>query len=604
VKRLKILLLFPPKTSQIPSMYKYLVGISDQPGIRTSCRWFSEMETNTWMKCIPSWLLLLRGFGSTELSLIRVQLIVIMLIVVFTCLASAETRSAKSSGVIYTGGFVQVPGQAKSKMIATLSTDTDPVDDDITPPVVTFDLPAVWETTCSGQPTIHISGTATDDTGVVSVVWENQEGDTGTCTGTDSWSSSQVILVEGENLVCVTAVDSAGNVGASSVLITYNPNGPTVTITVPTTGYTYTTPTPVSSLAVSGTASGDRSVTQVTWSTVKGASGTCTGTDTWSIASVPLEIGNNTLLVTATDSAGEFGSKTLNIIVPDQVAPSVTIVSPTLAKAPLRIGASVPVSGTASDNTSLKQITWATDKGYNGTCTGTSNWSISQLPLEIGDNHLTVTATDDWDNVNTAQLTITRQQTTVASAWLGLTIAALPMVPDIADAKEAVGFIANSWASYDTDLGIYHTYPDVACWLQPKENTPGRGFWGAFATGTPDPLGYATPLDSQVTIHLYPGWNIVGNPYNTNLNWEPDRIRVRVTGTSVWASMSSSSDSVRDYAIGWQQDASNPLTGAYYPIAADTSDGVLNYMAPWRAVWIKAFEECDLMFPPPGDPQF
>jgi hypothetical protein len=529
---------------------------------------------------------------------------VITLIAALSCLVSADVMSKKSGDAVYAGDVMPISGHVKSNSFVGLSVESDIIDADLTPPVVTFDLPAVWETTTSGQPTIHISGTVADDTGVVSVGWENQSGQSGTCTGTSTWDSSQVVLTEGENLVCVTAEDSAGNVGASSVLINYNPNGPTITITSPTTGSSYTTPTPVSTLTVSGTASGDRTVTEVTWSTVNGASGTCNGTDNWSADNVPLEVGANTLLITATDSAGEYGSKSLNIIVPDVVVPDVTIVSPTLTLAPHRVGAYVPVTGTASDNVALKTVKWATDRGYTGNCTGTTSWSIDQLPLEIGDNVLVITATDDSDNVNTAQLTITRQQTTVANAWLGLTIAALPMVPDVSDSKQAVGFQGNCWASFDTELNSYHTYPDVACWLMPRENTPGRGFWGAFASGIQDPLGYATPLDSQVTLHLYPGWNIVGNPYNANVNWEPDRIRVRITGSAEWVAMSSSTDSIRDYAIGWQQDASNPLTGAYFPIAADTSDGVLNYMAPWRAVWIKAFEECDLMFPPPADSQF
>jgi len=527
------------------------------------------------------------------LSVIRMTLSTLVFITVFYCWVSADVMVSKPDGLGYTDDMVKNTGL--SKPINLLSTDT-------TSPEIVFDQPSDWQTSSNGQPSIVISGTATDDTGVVSISWKKQTGESGSCNGTDSWSSSPIELADGENLVSVSAEDNSGNVGTSSVSIDYDPNGPTLTITVLTTEYIYTTSD--TSLTVDGTASGDYPITDVAWNTNIGDSGKCVGTVNWNAADIPLSVGDNTLLITATDSQGNCGSSTLYINVtdppvPDLVKPEVTIVSPTLDLAQRRIGSSVTVTGTASDNIALKTIAWATDKGYKGTCTGTTSWSIAQLPLDTGENRLEITATDTSDNVNTAQLTITRQQTTVAEAWQGLTIAALPMVPDIIDPKLAVGFTNNSWASYDTDLGVYHAYPDVACWLQPSENTPGRGFWGAFAAGTQDPLGYATPLNSQVDIHLYPGWNLVGNPYNATVNWEPDRIKIRVAGSVDWVAMSDSTDSIRDYAIGWQQNPANPLTGEYYPIANDTSEGVYNYMAPWRAVWIKAFVECDLLFPPP-----
>src|SRR6266436_688446 len=60
--------------------------------------------------------------------------------------------------------------------------------------------------------------------------------------------------------------------------------GPTVTITTPTSGTTYTTAT--TPLLVGGTTRDTHAVTSVTWTNDRGGSGTAKGTTTWS-ASIP-----------------------------------------------------------------------------------------------------------------------------------------------------------------------------------------------------------------------------------------------------------------------------------------------------------------------------
>lgn len=78
-------------------------------------------------------------------------------------------------------------------------------------------------------------------------------------------------------------------------------------ITSPTAGSTVTT----SNVSLTGTASG--SVTEVDWSnTTLNTGGTASGTLTWS-ASVPLQIGNNMLVVTARDGTGKTASASLTL---------------------------------------------------------------------------------------------------------------------------------------------------------------------------------------------------------------------------------------------------------------------------------------------------
>ena len=86
---------------------------------------------------------------------------------------------------------------------------------------------------------------------------------------------------------------------------------PAISITSPTTAATFSTNT--ATLALSGTASDDTSVSSVAWANDRGGSGTATGTTSWSIASIALQTGNNVITVTATDSAGATASDTLTV---------------------------------------------------------------------------------------------------------------------------------------------------------------------------------------------------------------------------------------------------------------------------------------------------
>ena len=87
---------------------------------------------------------------------------------------------------------------------------------------------------------------------------------------------------------------------------------PAISITSPTSASTYSTN--VSSINLSGTASDNVGVTQVTWSNNRGGSGTASGTTSWSITGIVLQSGANLITVMAHDAAGNAGQATLTII--------------------------------------------------------------------------------------------------------------------------------------------------------------------------------------------------------------------------------------------------------------------------------------------------
>ena len=284
------------------------------------------------------------------------------------------------------------------------------IDPDITSPTVTITTPTSGSTYSTGNSQLNIGGTATDNKAVTSVSWSNSRGGSGTCSGTSSWSKSGIVLSSGQNVITVTARDAAGNTGTDTLTVTYTPpdtTSPTVTITTPTSGSTYSTGN--SQLNIGGTASDNKAVTSVSWSNSRGGSGTCSGTSSWSKSGIVLSSGQNVITVTAKDAAGNTGTDTLTVTYtpPDTTSPTVTITTPTSGSTYSTGNSQLNIGGTASDNVAVTSVSWTNSRGGSGTCSGTSSWSKSGIVLSSGQNVITVTARDAAGNTGTDTLTVT-----------------------------------------------------------------------------------------------------------------------------------------------------------------------------------------------------
>jgi hypothetical protein len=120
------------------------------------------------------------------------------------------------------------------------------------------------------------------------------------------------VLQLGTNVLTVTALDAAANAGTASLTVTFtDATAPTVAITSPTSGSTYSTSN--SSLALGGSAADNVGVTQVTWVNSRGGSGTASGTTSWTASGIVLQLGTNVLTVTAQDAVGNAGTNSLTV---------------------------------------------------------------------------------------------------------------------------------------------------------------------------------------------------------------------------------------------------------------------------------------------------
>jgi len=194
----------------------------------------------------------------------------------------------------------------------------DPPSADTTAPVVNVSTPTSASTYSTSSSTLDLAGSASDNVGVTSVTWANDRGGSGSASGTGSWSISSLTLMNGSNAITITAQDMAGNSGATTLTVTVTSAPPpadtivpTISINAPTSGPAFTSPS--STVNLSGAASDNTGVTQVTWASDRGVSGAATGSTGWSIASIALQSGNNVITVTAHDAAGNMAGDSLTV---------------------------------------------------------------------------------------------------------------------------------------------------------------------------------------------------------------------------------------------------------------------------------------------------
>jgi len=269
------------------------------------------------------------------------------------------------------------------------------------PLTLTIDVPPATTTAA----TISLTGTVTGGSGSPTVTWTSSTGasDGSSITGSN-WVISNLPLAIGVNTIVVTAAE--GNISTSHVVsVTYTgasaPGPLAVTVNAPPTTTTSST------ISLTGTVTGGSGSPSVHWLTSTGASdGSTISGGNWTILSIPLAMGLNTITVTATDATGSVSQV---VSVTRQVAPppgplTLTINSPP----PTTTDATISLSGTVTGGSGSPTVHWFTSTGASdGSTISGSNWAILSIPLAIGLNTITVTALDSTGAVSQA-VTVTR----------------------------------------------------------------------------------------------------------------------------------------------------------------------------------------------------
>jgi hypothetical protein len=102
----------------------------------------------------------------------------------------------------------------------------------------------------------------------------------------------------------------------------------------------------------------------------------------------------------------------------DHVPPNVAITSPTAMPGIATTAPMISLGGTASDDVALTGLAWSNDQGGGASILASAAWTIADVPLQAGDNRITVTATDGGGNTSTDTLDVTYNTNGIAFAGM------------------------------------------------------------------------------------------------------------------------------------------------------------------------------------------
>lgn len=188
-------------------------------------------------------------------------------------------------------------------------------------------------------------------------------------------------------------------------------------------------------VCVIGGTNNARAVGGMRWSNARtGSSGTLPATLTWVVPSIPLGIGENIILVTVTNTTGDEATDSVIITRMGSTAPHVDIITPDTV-VPYEVS-SYTIAGT-NNTYVVGEMTWFNNLGGFGTFPAALAWAISNVPLAVGVNEITVSGTNQHGTAASDVVRITRQPSDVGIPFVDITN--LPTVVAYDTATIAVG---------------------------------------------------------------------------------------------------------------------------------------------------------------------
>ncbi|UCD83446.1 MAG: hypothetical protein JSU92_09015, partial [Deltaproteobacteria bacterium] len=247
-----------------------------------------------------------------------------------------------------------------------------------------------------GTSTVLVDGTVTESGSGVRVITVQAGAYSATSA---TFPISLNIPVDGLYDITAWVEDSCGNIGPVDTVanVQVDTAAPVVTIELPTSGSTHNQATVV----VEGSVSDSEPSSGLMWVLVNGQ--TALGTEDWMIILSGLAEGENTLVATVRDWAGNEGSDTVVIFV-DTIAPQVSISSP--GPGDFIDSTTVIVTGNVTDASPSSGITEIWVNSVTATITGNS-WTATLIALPQGSVTIDVRVYDGAGNEGVAAVNIT-----------------------------------------------------------------------------------------------------------------------------------------------------------------------------------------------------
>lgn len=235
------------------------------------------------------------------------------------------------------------------------------------------------------QPAVQVTGVASDDGAIAGVTVNGRPAE---LNGDGSYTAN-LQLAEGANTLSAVATDTTGKQGTASISVRLDTTVPIITLISPTTGQVLgATPATVSGTVADASGVSSLTVNGVSVPVINGAFS----------AQVPLNAGDNTINITATDGAGNAVSTATRVTL-DTAPPQLRITSPVeglLTKTP-----ALTLTGTATDDVAVASVT------VNGQPVVVTNDAFAfAVTLAEGSNSFNVVATDTVGKQTTAGLNV------------------------------------------------------------------------------------------------------------------------------------------------------------------------------------------------------
>ncbi|MFC2059405.1 SBBP repeat-containing protein, partial [Chloroflexota bacterium] len=164
----------------------------------------------------------------------------------------------------------------------------------------------------------------------------------------------------------------------------------------------------------------------------------------------------------------------------------------------------------------------------------------------------------------------------------GWNMFSFPLNPDPADWDYQLGDEISPLYIYYYDQ-VAHGYRMYPATSIPLAN--GLGYWAKVSHETGIVVDGSLVSDEPQVIHLLPGWNQIGQPFNYSVDW--GNVQVDFDGPPVSILQAHLNDWVSKYLYSY-----SPALGGYKLYAAP--DGQLD---AWKGYWVRAYVECDLIIP-------
>jgi len=230
-----------------------------------------------------------------------------------------------------------------------------------------------------------------------------------------NWTVADIPLAIGANVITVTGTNLFGERSSDSVTITRGPRGtglPFVDITSDNAWVRHTT----TAYTIAGTNNLEVMGTMTWVNTLNGASGTLEAPWDepldWTIADIPLAVGENVITVTGTNLFGETSSDSVTITRGPR-GTGLPFVDITNDNAWVRHTTTLYTIAGTNNLEVMGTMTWVNAlNGASGTLAAPwdepLDWTAADIPLAVGENVITVTGTNLFGETSSDSVTITR----------------------------------------------------------------------------------------------------------------------------------------------------------------------------------------------------